>query len=132
MGEDKDISRDEQADQLRTIERTRLRALVEANIKVAQELHSEDFQLINPAGVSISKEQYMGDVASGVVNYIVWEPDAIAVRLYGDAAIIRYQAQLEIIYRGQKAGLRRFWHTDSYEKREGRWQVVWSQATEIL
>jgi hypothetical protein len=23
------------------------------------------------------------------------------------------------------------WHTDSYEQRDGRWQVVWSQATEI-
>jgi hypothetical protein len=23
------------------------------------------------------------------------------------------------------------WHTDYYERREGRWQVVWSHATRI-
>ena len=25
----------------------------------------------------------------------------------------------------------RFWHTELYEVREGRWQAVWSQATRI-
>jgi hypothetical protein len=32
---------------------------------------------------------------------------------------------------GQRTPLRSFWHTDVYEKRNGRWQVVWSQATLI-
>ena len=45
--------------------------------------------------------------------------------------MIRYQSQLEIVVRGQKVTLRGHWHTDSYEKRNGQWQVVWSQATEI-
>ena len=30
-----------------------------------------------------------------------------------------------------RAAERRFWHTDIYELRDGRWQVVWSQATRI-
>ena len=25
----------------------------------------------------------------------------------------------------------RFWHTDMYDLRDGRWQAVWSQATRI-
>jgi len=45
--------------------------------------------------------------------------------------MLRYQAQLEIIVGGQKAPLHRYWHTDSYEKCNGCWPVVWSQATEI-
>ncbi len=95
------------------------------------QLHADDFQLINPYGIAFSKEQYLGGIASGEIHYLVWEPESIAVRQHGEMAILRYQAQLEIIVSGQKLPLRRFWHTDSYEKRDGRWQVVWSQATEI-
>jgi hypothetical protein len=52
------------------------------------------------------------------------------VRLHGDAAVIRYQSQIQILVSG-KLDSGRFWHTDSYEKRHGGWQAVWSQATRI-
>jgi hypothetical protein len=122
----------ELAELIRAIERKRLRALVEANMPVARELHADDFQLINPSGRSLSKEQYLGGIASGAINYQVWEPDTIEVRLYNEVAIIRYQSQVEIILEGQRSPRRRLWHTDCYEFRDGRWQVVWSQATAII
>ena len=120
-----------EADLLRATERNRLRALVEADMETAYQLHADDFQLINPAGGALSKEQYLGGIASGDIQYHLWEPESIAVRVQGQIAILRYQAQLEISVNRQRAALRRFWHTDSYELRDGRWQVVWSQATEI-
>jgi hypothetical protein len=120
-----------EADVLRETERERLRALVEARMEVARRLHADDFQLINPFGGSLSKEQYLGGIASGQVDYLVWEPERIDVRLYGQAAVIRYRSQLEIVVGGQKIALRPYWHTDLYEKRNGHWQVVWSHATEI-
>lgn len=120
-----------EADVIRATERQRLRALVEANVDIARQLHADNFQLITPSGASLSKEQYLGGIASGEFDYLVWDPESIEVHLYGEAALIRYQSQLEIVVRGQKVTLRRYWHTDSYEKRKGRWQVVWSQATEI-
>jgi Domain of unknown function (DUF4440) len=94
-------------------------------------LHAEDFQLITPSGRTFSKEQYLGAIAVGEINYLRWEPDPeMAVRLYGPVALIRYQAHLEMGVPGHMVALR-CWHTDAYEKRDGRWQVVWSQATEI-
>lgn len=120
-----------EAELIRTTERARLRALVEGNIEVARSLHADDFQLINPGGKPSSKEQYLGAIASGELDYIRWEPEEMEVRLYGEAAIIRYQSQLEVTVQGQNLGLRRHWHTDSYEKRNGHWQVVWSQATVV-
>ena len=119
------------ADELRATERERLRSLVEGDIETARRLHADDFQLINPAGVTLSKTEYLGEIASGNLDYVIWEPEAIEVRLYGVAAIIRYRAQAQAIAAGQKTPLRRFWHTDVYEKRDGRWQVVWSHATLI-
>lgn len=122
----------DRSDQIRSVERERLRSLVEADIKTAERLHADDFQLITPLGGSVSKAQYLELVASGEVDYLEWEPETIEVRVYGDAAVLRYQAQLKIKVKDQpNAPSGRFWHTDLYEKRNGRWQAVWSQATQI-
>jgi hypothetical protein len=121
------------AEQLRAIEHERLRALVEADVPLASRLHAEDFQLINPMGGSFSKDDYLGAIAAGEIDYLSWEPGTIEVRVFGDAAVIRYQAELQIRVKampGAPSG--RFWHTDLYEKRNGSWQVVWSQATRII
>ena len=120
-----------QADSIRSIERRRLRALVQGDTAVANRLHADNFQLINPAGLTLSKAQYLGGIATGFIDYLVWDPDSIAVRLYDNVAVIRYSSHLEIVVQGQKYPLTRYWHTDVYERRVGQWQVVWSQATEI-
>ena len=119
-----------EADLIRRTERQRLRALVDANMDVADQLHADDFQLINPFGGASTKEQYLSSVGCGQVNYQLWEPDEIRVRVYGEAAVIRYQARIQILVGGNPDG-GRFWHTDSYEKRDGCWKAVWSQATRI-
>jgi ketosteroid isomerase-like protein len=119
------------ADQLRAIERQRLRALVDADMTTASRLHADDFELINPRGGTLSKEQYLRDVASGDLNYLEWEPGEMRVRLYGNAAVIRYQARLRVSVKGSPGRPVTFWHTDLYEKRKGQWQVVWAHATQL-
>lgn len=118
-------------EEIREIERSRLRALVAGDIATAQRLHADDFQLITPIGAALSREQYLGAIAAGQIKYSVWEPGDIAVRLYGPAAVIRYQTRLEVIFGGHHVPPRYYWHTDSYECRDGRWMVVWSQATTV-
>ena len=120
-----------EAEMVRATERERLRALVDADIPRADELHAEDFQLITPAGDPLSKDEYLGAIASGQMDYLRWEPGSIAVRVHGDAAVIRYRSELEIAVDGRRMPPRRYWHIDAYEKQEGRWRVVWSQATQI-
>ena len=126
-----DVIAQDTADRLRDIERERLRSLVDADVVTARRFHADDFQLINPKGGSLSKEQYLGDIASGDLDYLEWEPGDIRVRLYADSAVIRYQAHLRISVKGSPGREVTFWHTDLYEKRNGQWQVVWSHATQI-
>jgi Domain of unknown function (DUF4440) len=115
--------------ELADVERRRLRALVDADLVTADELHSDDFQLITPGGASLSKGEYLGAIASGSVNYLLLEPEAIDVRVHRDAGCLRYRSTIHIVFDGREHGPDRFWHTDYYERRDGRWRVVWSQAT---
>ncbi|MGO4205636.1 nuclear transport factor 2 family protein [Rhodococcus sp. TAF43] len=116
---------------IRTTETARLRALVAADIEAAQAMHGHDFQLITPIGAALTRDEYLGAIAAGQIDYRLWEPDEIEVRVLGDAAIIRYRAMLEIVFGAYRVPRTRYWHTDSYELRDGRWQAIWSQATEI-
>ena len=117
---------------LADVERKRLRALVEADLAVADQLHASDFQLITPGGDSLSKEEYLQAVASGEIDYLVWDPEEIDLRLHDETACLRYKSTIRIVVRGQEFEPGRYWHTDFYELRDDRWQVVWSQATQIV
>ena len=123
------IGEDRDAELLRSTERERLRALVTGDVERAKQLHTEDFQLINPLGGALSKEQYLGRIVSGQIRYLYWEPESIAVRLYGDVAALRYRSQLEIVVQGRHIPRQRYWHTDLYERHGAQWQAVWSHAT---
>jgi hypothetical protein len=116
------------ADQIRAIERERLRGLVMANVEVARKLHAENFQLTTPLGDVYSKDRYLGAIASGEIDYLVWKPGPIDARVDGNSAVIRYQSQQDLLFQGRHVGLGRYRHTDWYEKRNGQWQVVRSQA----
>jgi ketosteroid isomerase-like protein len=108
---------------VRNVERQRLRALLNHDLDTADKLHAADFELINPLGETQSKEAYIDSGAA--FSYTIWKPiSPIRVRVHGDSAVIRYESDLEI--HGSRG---HYWHTDLYEKRDGRWQIVWSQAT---
>jgi hypothetical protein len=120
------------ADRIRAIEQTRLRALVDADIAVAGPLHADDFQLINPVGEALSRGDYLGAVGSGDIDYLVFEAASpIEVRLYGQSAVIRYRSNIDIVVAGLGRLTHPAWHTDLYERRNGQWMAVWSQATAI-
>jgi hypothetical protein len=115
---------------LAALERRRLRALVDVDLDVANELHADDFQLITPAGTVYAKDEYLHGVASGAIDYLVWDQEAIHSLVRGDAGCLRYRSTIHMRFRGHEAPPAHYWHTDYYEKRAGVWQVVWSQATE--
>jgi hypothetical protein len=121
-----------EADAVRSVAHERISALVTANMEVARQLHAQDFQLVTPLGAVFSKEEYLGAVAAGHLHYLAVELDSpIDVRLYDDVALIRYRSQIEIDVQGQRYPRAPYWFTDAYEKRDGQWQIVWSQGTGI-
>lgn len=114
------------------LERCRLRALVERDMDVADRVHGADYELVTPGGHIHTKSSYLADVASKRLEYLVFEPtSSIAVRATPNLIVLRYVALIRL-----KVGVAdelefSAWHTDHYEKRDGTWTVVWSQATKI-
>src|SRR3954453_1941062 len=81
-----------EADNVRATEQRRLRALLAGDVGAARPLHAEEFQLVTPLGVVLSREEYLGAIADRHLHYAVWEVDSpIDVRIYGDMALIRYR-----------------------------------------
>lgn len=123
----------ERIEELQRLERERLQSLVSADIATARRLHADDFQLINPLGEAFSKAQYLGQIESRQLDYQGWEAGKIVVRLYRDAAVIRYRdTRFDVDWEGQPVHRGPMYHTNVYERRGEQWQVVWSQASGAL
>jgi len=109
----------------RALELRRTRALVERDMGKLEELHAPEYELITPAGRMFTRERYLETLAREPF-YAAWEAGEMTFRLSADMAIVRYEARLRF-----PSGREMLcWHTDAYERRAGRWQAVWSQATE--
>jgi hypothetical protein len=113
------------------LERRRLRVLVAGDVEAAAAMHADDYQLINAGGGVVTKQAYLDWIASGEVHYRVFEAASeVEVKSFDDVAMVRYRARIESdFFGGQDSGT--FWHTDIYERRDGQWLAVWSQATRI-
>ena len=121
-------------DELRDIERTRLRALVERDIATAQRLHADDYVLVTPRGAALTKAAYLDAVSSGGLAYRRFEPtsDIDVLSADGDIAVLRYESAIEVVSPDGTFAAQ-CWHTDCYRRDPvAGWQAVWSQATAIV
>jgi hypothetical protein len=117
---------------LRQTEETRLDALVAADMPVLEKLHAADFQAIPPTGYPLTREDILGAVASGDLDFQAFEPTTqIKVRPYADSAVLRYQAHIEVVAAGEGRLSHGAWLTCLYEKRGEGWQLVWEQTTAV-
>src|SRR5262245_1587696 len=108
------------------LERRRTAALVQRELPVIDDLHAPEYELVTPHGRVFSRAAYSGAIAKETF-YSGWEGSDFRVRIAGAMAVVRYKANIRF-----PSG-REFvvWHMDTYEKRSGGWQAVWSQATEL-
>ncbi|HEY1369519.1 MAG TPA: nuclear transport factor 2 family protein [Gaiellaceae bacterium] len=120
-----------QSEQLAQLERARTQALADADIAAARQLMAPDFQLINPAGQPLSREELLEGVRAGQPDFLDNAPtSAIAVRQSGAAAVLRYQRSFDLVIAGMRL-THKAWTTVLYEHRHGHWVAVWEQTTAI-
>jgi ketosteroid isomerase-like protein len=122
------------AEAVQAIERQRLRAFVEADVEVAARLHTPDFQVVDPRGGTHSKEEILGWLAAGVLDYRRFEAVSdVQVTASGDLAVLYYRSGIDVLVQGLAPQSLEAWLTICYRRAQGDagWQVFWHQETAI-
>jgi hypothetical protein len=118
------------ADQVRTAERTLLRASVDGDTQTAGALLAPDLQQIDVTGTPETRADYLANVGGGI-DFVTLKPiKPIKVRVYGNHAVTRVKLKFKVVAQGltvQHEG----WTTDLWRRHDGRWKLVWSQSTAI-
>jgi hypothetical protein len=127
------------AEQVRTLERTRLRAVVNADTAAVGRQLAPDFEGINVIGTKATRTGTLASIGGGVdfasigggVDFVSITPVTPSrVRLYGNTAAARFQVAF-VVVAGPDRVEHCAWFTDLLEKHAGSWQLVWSQTTPI-
>jgi ketosteroid isomerase-like protein len=118
------------ADQVRTAERTLLRAAVDGDTHTAGALLAPDLQQIDVTGTRETRADYLATIGGGV-DFVTLKPiKPISVRVYGNHAVTRVKLKFKVIAGGQTVQ-HEGWTTDLWRRHDGRWKLVWSQSTAI-
>jgi len=104
------------------------RAQLHSDVAELQRLLADDYVLYNSSGTVEGKDEFIRDYAGMKLQPFAVEDETI--RVFGDAAVLAGVATLggTDLASGEAFSLRlRF--TDVWRKRDGRWQVAFTQAT---
>jgi ketosteroid isomerase-like protein len=102
-----------------------------ADVATLRMLEADDVTNVYPDGSTGGKDADIGEVEQGKVKFTAIHVGDLRVRQYGQAAVATGRTHLMGSYQGQDiTGTYIF--TDTWVNRDGRWQVVASQATRIM
>jgi uncharacterized protein (TIGR02246 family) len=91
---------------------------------------ADDFTFTSPFGDVMTKEQRIGEIKPGGVQFDSYTVDDVKVRVYGDTAVVTNQATLSG-KRGDQVLSGKYRATSVFVKKDGTWQVVAAQSTRI-
>lgn len=89
---------------------------------------ADDILMIAPGGRVMDKVQYKTDLSSGDLKFESMELSDMTVHVYGDTAVVVGTHNLHGAYKGQDIS-GRYRVTDTWVKRNGKWQVVARAST---
>ena len=85
------------AQRVREIDHAERQALVAGDAIALDQILAADFVLVPPPGDQESRQEYLDSIASGDLDYQVFEPiSAVNVRLSGTIAVVTYRSHLEV------------------------------------
>jgi uncharacterized protein (TIGR02246 family) len=105
-------------------------AISKGDAKAYGRIVGDDYVFTNPDAVMRTKAQMVSAYESGSIKYESVKFDEIKVHSYGDAAVVIGRSTVKGMDSGKDiSGQSRY--TRVYVKREGRWQLVATQSTNI-
>ena len=120
---------DFEADLLAT-QTERFRAIVDADLETLDAILAPELIYIHSHGGVDTKDDFIGSLASGRVDYLEMQPRDVQVRLYDETAVVTGDISLHVAAAGQehKVNMR---FTEVYVYSGDRWRLVSWQSTGI-
>jgi len=105
-------------------------ASVKPDVAALGRILADDWTLIDREGTVVNKAQALAEIKSGEDVTASAVADEMKVRVYGDAAVVLGRNTAKEQYKGKDiSGQYRF--TDTWIKKDGRWQCVASAGSKI-
>ena len=118
------------AKELAQIEQKIVKAWLEGDRKTIESILAPDWSVIDLTGRLLTRAQVLQELGSGERKIESGSIDDLNVRTFGNIAIVTGRSVLTGTYQGNRVSVvQRF--TDVFAKREGGWQVVASQGTQV-
>jgi len=106
-------------------------AILDSDTAALGRIWTENYTLINPQGLLVTREQRLANIGSGSTDVqIIDDEREITMRLFGDAAIVQNLSTLHGTFSGQPTDtdLR---GTFVWVRRDGRWRLATNQLTAV-
>ena len=105
-------------------------ALVKVDFATLDRIVSPDWILTTPDGVQHTKAEIDAELKSGKIKFESFTASDVKVRIYGNAAVVFGVTTEKLSMDGQAMNAQnRF--TDTFIKRDGKWQCVATQLTAV-
>jgi ketosteroid isomerase-like protein len=109
-------------------DRARFDAMIAADTAALGKLLAPELSYVHSAGNLENKEEYIEAIRTGKYKYKSVTLEDVRVREYGDTAVIRGKATIDVVSGGQGVhSVIRF--LDVWVKRDGAWQMIAWQST---
>jgi hypothetical protein len=115
-------------DSVRAVEQARGEALLRADTVALSRMLAAEFQEISRLGLVRTRADNIRDISTGDLKLLTVKYDSLAVRIYGNVAVLTGIADNTGQFRGFPfSGKIRY--TRVFVRRDGRWQAVLMQQT---
>ena len=105
-------------------------AYLKKDVALLDRILADDYMQTDSEGNFITRAQDLADLKSGAYVETSGVQDNVKVRVYGDAAVVTGRSTVKAQYKGKDASGQFQW-TDTFIRRDGRWQCVASHISKI-
>ena len=111
-------------------ERTLTDSLLKHDSAAFEETLADAFVFVAPDGSLQERAAFIADLGNGNLKITSTTNEDMAVRVYGDAAVVSYRSTDKGTYKDTDISGQYRW-TDVFVKQKGRWRIVATQGTRI-